>query len=531
MLRPSYKWAVPIFWIFVVPLIAHLLFSWIGYNPTDDGFILSYSRRLLEGQIPHLDFISIRPVGSALLHLPIVAFGGEATYWISRLVVWVQFGCIAWIWNFLYQKVFETSLSITESFFAGFVIFAFSVNNFPIMAWHSSDALFFATIGFGICMGTDRKYKFLGYCILGLAYLSRQNFIFLIPIALFILGDWKRIQYWIAAAVPGLLYVAYLLTVHAFSDAVLQMSSQGAALIDTGILPYLSVTVIGGFTFGIIVNLLRRRPPSSKTASIIMMIIIFSIGIGLPLNLFQDLTFFLFGLTGGLLVYDVQLKRTKRVQIGLLSLAITWCISISLGYNYPALASGTLAAYVLYNVFSLYQNEQRNSSRKVFVRLILGSIVVFLLTARLIHIYRGHNWLEAKQPLSDVYPGAKYIQVDTNTYAFLADMKEAIQQAGDNYALIPDMAGYWAASEQINPLPIDWAVSVELNNAALMDRVTNTLDKKRGTLVIIVQKVVAEAIAYEEQPISTKSNIYPIIDYVQMHFEKTGETRYFELYQ
>ena len=39
-----------------------------GFNPSDDGVILAQSYRLLQGQIPHLDFISIRPIGSAVFH-------------------------------------------------------------------------------------------------------------------------------------------------------------------------------------------------------------------------------------------------------------------------------------------------------------------------------------------------------------------------------------------------------------------------------------------------------------------------------
>ena len=58
--------------LFIVPTIAHIAFSWIGFNPTDDGFTLAYSRRLLDGQIPHKDFIIIRPILSPLLHTPIV---------------------------------------------------------------------------------------------------------------------------------------------------------------------------------------------------------------------------------------------------------------------------------------------------------------------------------------------------------------------------------------------------------------------------------------------------------------------------
>ncbi|MEN4017737.1 MAG: hypothetical protein PQ968_04725 [Methanobacterium sp.] len=62
--------------IIIVSIIAHILFSKLGFNPTDDGFILAGAKRILEGQIPHLDFISIRPVGSHFFHIPIVIWGG-----------------------------------------------------------------------------------------------------------------------------------------------------------------------------------------------------------------------------------------------------------------------------------------------------------------------------------------------------------------------------------------------------------------------------------------------------------------------
>jgi hypothetical protein len=44
-----------------VAAAAHLLYSSLGLNPTDDGFTLAYARRILDGQIPHRDFVIIRP--------------------------------------------------------------------------------------------------------------------------------------------------------------------------------------------------------------------------------------------------------------------------------------------------------------------------------------------------------------------------------------------------------------------------------------------------------------------------------------
>jgi len=41
-----------------------------GFNPTDEGLLLAQAQRLLAGQLPHLDFVTPRPGGAALLHIP-----------------------------------------------------------------------------------------------------------------------------------------------------------------------------------------------------------------------------------------------------------------------------------------------------------------------------------------------------------------------------------------------------------------------------------------------------------------------------
>src|SRR3954470_20794631 len=86
---------ISIAFLLIVPTVAHLLFSWRGFAPVDDGFTLAYSRRILEGQVPHRDFIIIRPFVSPLIHTPFVLLGGDYTYWASRFFVWFQFACIS----------------------------------------------------------------------------------------------------------------------------------------------------------------------------------------------------------------------------------------------------------------------------------------------------------------------------------------------------------------------------------------------------------------------------------------------------
>lgn len=77
-------------------LFSHVLYSPLGFNATDEGWMLAGSRRLLDGEVPHRDFISLRPAGSSLLHVPEVAFGGDHVILLSRLAAWIQYGVIAW---------------------------------------------------------------------------------------------------------------------------------------------------------------------------------------------------------------------------------------------------------------------------------------------------------------------------------------------------------------------------------------------------------------------------------------------------
>jgi len=81
-------------WIAALALLTlaaglHLGFSPLGFDPSGDGAVLAEGRRLLAGQIPHRDFISFRPAGSAFLHLPEVILGGDHALLISRASVWL----------------------------------------------------------------------------------------------------------------------------------------------------------------------------------------------------------------------------------------------------------------------------------------------------------------------------------------------------------------------------------------------------------------------------------------------------------
>src|SRR5437763_16808850 len=84
--------------LLLIPLIFHLLFSWMGFTPTDEGFTLAHSRRILDGQVPHRDFIIIRPFFSPLLHVPEVLVVVDYIFWLSRMFVCFQLAFLFCMW-------------------------------------------------------------------------------------------------------------------------------------------------------------------------------------------------------------------------------------------------------------------------------------------------------------------------------------------------------------------------------------------------------------------------------------------------
>ncbi len=62
-----------------------IFFSTHGAPNSDDGFILSLAYRISQGEIPHKDFIYVRPAGSLYLHSIWFALPQGWAYFAARL--------------------------------------------------------------------------------------------------------------------------------------------------------------------------------------------------------------------------------------------------------------------------------------------------------------------------------------------------------------------------------------------------------------------------------------------------------------
>jgi hypothetical protein len=516
----------------------------MGFNPTDDGFTLAYSRRILEGQIPHRDFIIIRPFFSPLLHVPVVLLGGDQTYWISRLSVWFQFFSIALCWTSLVNRLLKRPFLPSEKLAIAMIAFAASTHSFPIMAWHTTDGLFLSSLGLLMCLAQKPTIKVIGYTLMAMAYLCKQSFLFLGPFALLILEDWHEKKYWLALTLPGTLYFSFLLATKALPDAIVQLGSQ-IDIVSVGIKEYingamllslLTGLVASRFAFGSQIEHLKNGKIQEWCKIYLLFTPLVLTSVALVLGTMFSASFSLFGMLLGVMIYSGIAKpeglstHTKGMQLILL---FAWSASLSVGYSSPALLSGQLLSGLIAFTYTV---RPMATERLLKPALMSASVLILLcfVIGRTQHIYREQAASHLTYRLDQVLRGGKFIKTNQNTYVFLVDLNNAIaivKKMNKAYTIIPDVAGYWVKSSDINPLPIDWTWGSELRNQKLMVRVTDDLKSKRNKVVVIVQKIHSATLAEGFFPIPEDQCIYPIVGYVRTHLKRIRETRFFELYE
>lgn len=539
----------------------HVLFSWMGFNPTDDGVVLAAGRRLLDGQTPHRDFISIRPVGSSLLHLPALIAGGDCCIWLARLFVWLEFAAIAWTWTSVASSAARRPFSDAEKVLLSVIGLTLSAHTFPIMPWTTVDGLFLISCGLWLCTRCTRDaWRVLGYVIVGAACLCRQPFVVMIPAAIILLGDWRRVRYWLASFAPLALYVVYLWGAGALHDAIVQFAAR-SELVQTGFLRYSSeLAGLWGAMWCLLAMWLlwpRNRTQAaaavpanwreySGALALYLLLAFCSARIGERTS-FHD-AFALFGGVLACTAYVLVRDRaaTRLTLLGLLGLATAWCASLSLGYNSPALAAAVLVPFL-----AAYAEPRRDAAgdaaavaksseastpapyekcRWIATAAVAVLACVCFYDSRTHAIYRDQPVAQLTHPLDPVFPGGGRIRTGEVTFEFLRDLQEAVRMCGDKeHAVIPDLAAYWIRAAQRNPLSIDWAFEGELPTKPLMDRAIGDVESRRGQVVVIVQKIPAAALGGREP--AGFPNLPDVRAHVIRNWRKVGETRAFELYE
>jgi hypothetical protein len=346
-------------------IVLYLLLAPWGANTMDGGLILAQTFRILHGQVPHLDFLTPRPAGSAFLHLIDFALPLPLVL-ASRLVAIGEFVGSALLFGLLIYRRGLVQLGPAEVLGIAAATLV-SIQTFLLIPFYTVDALVllggaWLLIEHG-CARNSRRALLAGFLLLGIAAMTKQSFWFAPVFALGrvavpalraqrlrrqlpLLGELVG-----AAALPGALYAGWV------------VGSGGAR-------PMLSQLFGAQAVYGTALFTAFSAEPAT-TLSLLFVLALLAVGILLVPRFdqpFADLA--LRASFSGLVVWaalrsrftDQQWSRQlfwvvvvvgvirsvawRRVDMPALLLVFTgWMVALSWGAPTPALLGGPLALY------------------------------------------------------------------------------------------------------------------------------------------------------------------------------------------
>jgi hypothetical protein len=525
-----------------VPIACHVGYSWIGFNPTDDGWLPAVARRLAEGEVPHRDFIFVRPVFSALLQIPLVHWGGEHVIWLSRLWGWLTLGAVCWIWTSLLAR--EASPPLRYVCYV--VSLLFCAHTFPIMGWHTIDGLLFCTIAVALLTQDTPARRSIAFFTAGTAALCRQNFALFPPLLLLAVGGgpktWFSAGIW--SALPSAIYIGLIALLGGGSDFFEQFWAAGGSLSEVAVHRYLRdplfwIGLVAGLGIAAVLALLGQRLAAYvRIIPTTLFLMLTACAAGLlwygptyyPAN-----TITLFGLILGLSVILLLRGVSVNDRLILISvLGLAWVSAISIGYHTPGLMSGVL----LLGGWRLLHLLARTSiaNPPATVSMLLSAIAVSFAFSHARHTfpYRDRSSTELTFEAGLALDGATGLRTNGLTYATLADLSALMRRfnrEGRNSAVLTDCAAVWIRSPNPNPLPCDWPQGIELGyRANLMRRMTDTITNMPGDSRIIVQKYLISDYDRGGILMPKDASYYYIQNWVARHCERVLDTPFFTVY-
>lgn len=170
-----------------------VVFARIGFNPTDDGLILTKAGRLLDGAAPHVDVVSPRPLGSPLLHIVDVVLPTPLLV-TSRAIALLEGLVLAVAGLRLLTNLPARRWGVAECSLVA-VVFLVDLHTFPLMAWHTVDGLLVSVVALLVLdRGLHRASPATiaaGAALAGLAPLIKQSFA-LTPLLAIAWVLWRR---------------------------------------------------------------------------------------------------------------------------------------------------------------------------------------------------------------------------------------------------------------------------------------------------------------------------------------------------
>lgn len=455
-----------------VAFAAHVLWSGIGFPGTDEGFVLAQSRRILEGEIPHLDFVTIRPAGSAFLHVPEL-FAGAHTFLAARLVFWLEIALIALGAVRLARHVGGAAPGPVERVAIAIAAGALTAHDFPPMAWHTVDGLALAVPGLALLSRGSGRARLVGFVLVGAAVICKQNFAVVAIAALFVDRPGDRVRALGATALVPTVYVAYVALGGGLGDLVEQLGAasdfRARAIEPMFASRELAIGAAVGLGLGLVRVWWLRAPTAAALAA--------WAAAGL-LETPSDWGPRSFALVGAALGAAIGLgarpttSTRLEARTAFLAAVVGWASMMSYGYSTPALGAAPALAIVV----------ALGRARWRWLAATLALLFLALSLDAELMVRRTRTYHEAPPDalgytLDEVHPGAAGIHTGRDMYELSRSITGAVERAGTApYAIVPEVPSWWVAAPARNPLALDWHYFVELPTPSLRERAARWLD-------------------------------------------------------
>lgn len=526
-----------------VPLACHFGFSWNGFNPTDDGWLLAVARRLADGEVPHRDFIFVRPALSAVFNVPFVLWGGDYAIWWSRLGGWLTLAAVAALWTHLIQRGRPAEGPLRrklESLALYTVALALAAHTFPVMTWHSLDGMLLCSLAVWALAG-ERPRPSLAYLCVGCAALCRQNFACFVPVLMLAAPETMRSLRFLWSAAPPLAYLGAMFALSAGQDYLAQVFASGQWFFDTAFMryakhPYFLASLVLGFgAAGLAAH------PRTQRSGTLLALASLAAAIGLAafslwrgLAFYNKGAFFLFGLAAGLSAWRLSQRSFTSERLTLLGgLGLVWATAISYGYNSPALGAG-ISLLLLWRLLFRSEASANIVSATPWLAIAAATLVGgAFVHARWNHIPRERPASENRAEVGEVLPGGDGLRTNPMTYVVLEELAQLRRQLGETghpHAIITDFSAAWLRGPR-NPLPVEWAQSTELGDKpALLARVTDAIAAWPATHRIIVQRIRVTELDKGLLNVPPTDPYYAVQNWVVGHCAKVQSGRFFDVY-
>lgn len=460
---------------------AAALWTWVygrfGHNALDDGFVVGLAWRLVQGELPHRDFIYVRPPGSIFLHaIPLMLLPARWVMLAERFLFFASIATASGVASvYLHRRLGLAALGVDRALLA-LTAFVASAPGFPPMAWHTVDGILLGSIGLallGATTGLASAGLIFGGMVVGAAALCKQSFYFLIPIAfagVWLARGWRASALaaaGVAATAAGLLGLLVYWDALAEFIAQTASASRPASLWHSGVgmwgiaavklgLPTLAVCA-AVYAYG----RWRQRPVPRAIYAWIVLAAMWGPAIVhtaraphfvAPLWNYPALPA-LAALIG--LAFERGAEARQRIAALLPMLGLAWCAGLSWGYPTPALfaAPGLAGALAV-------------AGRRLGVRTepLLWTALGLALTLQTLayrHPYREAPRAQLVVDLGTIEPRLSAIRGSERGAALLTELRELTERHGAPFALLPGRPAVHYLHETRSPIAIDWAINIE----------------------------------------------------------------------